>query len=77
LLRLLEHDRFGELVWTYPLSSTPRRAGKSWLLRALALWRMAHGELLGEPQTVLFTGKDLPVCKEIHSGAWVWASARG
>jgi hypothetical protein len=74
---MLEHDSQGRLVWTYVINSTPRRAGKSVLVRALALFRMAHPDLFGEPQTVLFTGKDLPICKEIHSSAWAWAMARG
>jgi hypothetical protein len=77
LLRMLEHDAQGDLLWTYVINSTPRRAGKSVLVRALALFRMAHPDLFGEQQTVLFTGKDLPICKEIHSSAWTWAATRG
>ena len=75
--RQLEHRADGSLCWRYALESTPRRVGKSVRLKALAGWRLDHAELLGEVQTVLFTGKDLPICKEIHSSAWAWATGRG
>jgi hypothetical protein len=73
----LEHDSEGRLLRTYVTESTPRRQGKSIRLKSTCLWRVGHADLLGEPQTVLFTGKDLPICKEIHSSAWAWAAARG
>lgn len=75
--RQLEHRADGSLCWRYVVESTPRRVGKSVRLKALAGWRLDHAELLGETQTVLFTGKDLPICKEIHSSAWAWAMSRG
>jgi len=75
--RQLEIDEQGDLVWLSVLESTPRRAGKSLRLRASALWRTAHADLFGEPQLVLHTGKDLPICKEIHRKAWRWAEERG
>jgi len=77
LRRQLEHDADGRLVWQTVLESTPRRAGKSTRLRAVALWRLDHPDLFGEPQLVLHTGKDLPVAKEIHRRAWPWAEQRG
>lgn len=77
MVRQLEHDDAGALVWRSVLESTPRRVGKSVRLRCVCCWRVDHADLLGEPQTVLFTGKDLPICKEIHRAAWVWAKARG
>jgi hypothetical protein len=75
--RQLEHDRDGVLVWQTILESTPRRAGKSVRLRGMALWRIDHAWLFGEEQLALHTGKDLPICKEIHRRAWRWAEARG
>jgi len=77
LRRQLEHDADGRLVWTQVVESTPRRAGKSVRLRMVALWRIDHAELLGETQLVVFTGKDLPIAKEIHRQAWRWAEMRG
>lgn len=65
LYRLLEHDESGRLVWRQVILSAPRRAGKSVLLVGLALWRMAHAELIGEVQTVMFVSKDLPTGREI------------
>jgi hypothetical protein len=76
LVRQLEHRADGSLCWRYVVESTPRRVGKSVRLKVTACWRVDHAELLGEPQTVLFTGKDLPICKEIHRSAWSWAQAR-
>jgi hypothetical protein len=75
--RQLEYDAAGDLVWGQVIESTPRRAGKSVRLRCMALWRVAHAELLGETQLVLHTGKDLPIAKEIHRRAWRWAEGRG
>jgi hypothetical protein len=74
--RVLEHDDAGELVWLVWLVSTPRQVGKSWWLRALFLWRIHQGERFGEPQLVLHTGKDLPVCREVQRPARAWARRR-
>jgi hypothetical protein len=73
LARTLEHDQAGQLVWLSWLLSTARQVGKSWLLRELFLWRIHQGERFGEPQLVLHTGKDLPVCREIQRPARAWA----
>ncbi len=53
MVRQLEHDRDGALVWRSVVESTPRRVGKSVRLRCLCCWRVAHADLFGEPQTVL------------------------
>jgi hypothetical protein len=74
--RILEHDAAGALVWQWWIVSTARQVGKSWLLRELNLWRIHQGELFGEPQLVLHTGKDLPVCREVQRPARAWARAR-
>lgn len=75
--RQLEHDAAGVLTWQTIIESTPRRAGKSVRLRSLALWRVDHAWLFGEEQLALHTGKDLPICKEIHRRAWPWSEQRG
>jgi hypothetical protein len=66
LARLLEVDAAGELVWSEAILSTPRRAGKSWLLRELAWWRMMFGpRFFGEPQTILHTSRTLVVTHDV------------
>jgi hypothetical protein len=75
--RVLEHDDAGELVWLVWLVSTPRQVGKSWWLRALFLWRIHQAERFGEPQLVMHTGKDLPVCREVQRPARAWARRIG
>jgi hypothetical protein len=76
LARILEHDAAGALIWSQVLLSTPRQVGKSWLLRALAQWRLESGPTFGEPQLVLHTAKDLPICREVQRPARLWARMR-
>ena len=57
-------------------SHTSRQVGKSVLLRGGATWRLHQAELFGEEQTIMHTGKDLPVCKEVQRLARQWAKAR-
>lgn len=72
--RQLEHRDDGSLIHREILSSGPRRIGKSVSLRGVALWRMKHGyELFGETQTLVHTGNNLAICREIQRGAWRWA----
>ena len=75
LVRQLEHDAQGELVWLTVLETTARQVGKSILLRGGATWRLHRSELFGEEQTVMHTGKDLAVCKEVQRPARTWAKA--
>jgi hypothetical protein len=70
--RILEHDSDGSLVWSWWVESTARQVGKSFGLRELLLWRIHQGERFGEPQLVLHTGKDLPVCREVQRPARAW-----
>lgn len=69
----LQHREDGSLVIREIVESAPRRAGKSLRLRGVILWRMAHAHLFGEIQTVIHTGSDVPICREIQRGAWRWA----
>jgi hypothetical protein len=73
ITRQLEHRADGSLCHRVVVESCPRRAGKSVRVRGVALWRMAHQELFGEPQTVVHTGSDVAICREIQRGAWRWA----
>jgi hypothetical protein len=77
LVRQLEHDDAGVLVWLECLETTARQVGKSTLLRGGATWRLHQADRFGEEQTLLHTGKDLPVCKEVQRLARAWAKARG
>jgi hypothetical protein len=77
LVRILEHDTNGRLCWLGVLLSTSRQSGKSMLLRGLGLWRIHQADRFGEPQLVLHTAKDLPICKEVFSAAREWAHGHG
>lgn len=77
LVRQLEHRADGSLCFKTKIESAPRRAGKSVGLRGQALWRLQHGQrLFGEPQTVIHTGSDMNICREIQRQAWRWAEAQ-
>jgi hypothetical protein len=75
VVRQLEHREDGSLCHRIVLESCPRRAGKSVRVRGVALWRLAHPEVFGssEPQTVVHTGSDVAICRDIQRGAWRWA----
>ena len=61
------------LVWLDATVSTAlARVGKSVLLSSLALWRIHARERFGEEQTVMHTGRDLSVCREVQRQARVW-----
>lgn len=73
VLRQLEHREDGSLCHRVVVESAPRRAGKSVRVRGVMLWRMAHADLFGEVQTVVHTGSDVAICRDIQRGAWRWA----
>lgn len=77
LRRILEHDADGVLVWLSALVTTARQVGKSYLASGWCTDRLMSAERFGEPQLVLHTGKDLPVCKEVQRLARVWAREAG
>lgn len=88
LVRQLEHRADGSLCVRKKIESAPRRAGKSVGLRGGALWRMeqadkplstAFGDFtpFAEVQTIIHTGSDMAICREIQRGAWRWAEAYG
>lgn len=74
----LAHREDGSLVYRELVESAPRRAGKSWRMRGMTLWRLEHGpELFGETQTILHTGSDVAICRQIQKAAWRWADSVG
>ena len=74
-VRLLEVDARDHLVWDVGILTMARQLGKSWLLRELLWWRLHQSTRFGEPQTLLHTGKDLSVCKEIQRPARIYAKS--
>jgi hypothetical protein len=77
IVRQLEHRADGSLCHRVVIDSGPRRIGKSVKMRGGALWRMANGEdLFGEVQTIVHTGSDVAICREIQRAAWRWAEER-
>lgn len=75
IVRQLEHRADGSLCHRTIVESASRRSGKSVRIRGMALWRLANAELIGEVQTVIHTGNDIPICREIQSRCWRWAEA--
>jgi hypothetical protein len=75
--RLLEHDAGGRLVWRNALVTMARQVGKSWLVRALVLWRICQGERFGEEQTVIHIAHRLPTASEVWRPAARWAAGQG
>lgn len=73
IVRQLEHDADGRLVWREIIESGPRRIGKSTRLRVAALYRVAHPDVFGEDQLTMLVSKDLAIGREIHARAWPWA----
>jgi hypothetical protein len=77
LVRLLEHDRDGNLVWLDSLVSTARQVGKSVALRELALWRLHSVAVFGGEQLILHTARDLSNVREVQRPARIWAKPLG
>jgi hypothetical protein len=74
----LVHRADGSLCYREIVETAPRRAGKSWRLRGVTLWRMEHGPaLFSEPQTIVHTGSDVAICRQIQKAAWRWATSEG
>lgn len=73
--RALEHDIDGLLVWRNVLMTVSRQVGKSWLLRAIMLWRIQKGLDWGEPQQVLHVAHKSLAAMEVWRPAARWAVA--
>ena len=65
LLRALEHDADGQLVWPMVVLSGPRQVGKSWLERMVCNWRIHQGERFGEEQALLHVAHKLLAAQEV------------
>jgi hypothetical protein len=76
IVRQHEHRADGSLVWAEVDESASRRSGKSHRMRAVATWRLAHADVIGELQSVVHCGNDLAVCRDVQKKAWRWAINR-
>ena len=72
--RALEYDLNNELVWSCVTITVGRQSGKSFLSRAICLWRLHHAELFGETQTVLHVANKRSTALEVMRPAGLWAS---
>lgn len=76
LMRELEYDADGQLVWLNVLRTTARRAGKSVLLRGKGGWRLHQAGKFGKVQEILHTGQNLQICRKIFRPMQEWAERR-
>jgi phage terminase large subunit-like protein len=74
LNRALEYDLENKLVWSAVIITVGRQSGKSWLSRAICLWRLHHGHLFGEVQTVLHVANKRSTAMEVMRPAGLWAT---
>jgi len=72
--RALEHDADQKLVWSAVIITVGRQSGKSWLSRAICMWRLHHGELFGETQTILHVANKRSTAMEVMRPAGLWAT---
>lgn len=64
--RLLEHDADGRLLWELAVLTLARQVGKTWFLGDSCGWRLHASDLFDAMQTVLSTGKDVAVVREMQ-----------
>ena len=74
--RALEYDQDKQLVWSTVIITVGRQSGKSWLSRAVCLWRMHRPELFGEPQTILHVANRRSTAMEVLRPAGLWAQEK-
>jgi len=72
--RALEHDADMKLVWSAVIITVGRQSGKSWLSRAICMWRLHHGEQFGETQTILHVANKRSTAMEVMRPAGLWAT---
>jgi hypothetical protein len=76
LMRALEHDADGQLLWRTVIVTVGRQSGKSVLSRALCMWRLHHGEMLGGEQTILHVANRRQTAVEVFRPAGLWAQEK-
>jgi hypothetical protein len=74
--RALEHDAEGNLLWPTVIITVGRQSGKSYLARAVCMWRLHHAELFGETQTIMHVANKRSTAMEVLRPAGLWAVER-
>jgi hypothetical protein len=59
------------------LITVSRQSGKSWLLRALIVWRIQRADLFEEEQTIIHIAHKFPTAVEVWRPAARWAAGQG
>ena len=72
LNRALEYDEDG-LIWATCIITVSRQSGKSFLARAICLWRLHNAELFGEEQLVIHVANKRETAMEVIRPAAQWA----
>lgn len=70
--RALEFDA-GGLIWGSVIVTVGRQSGKSWLSRAVCMWRLHHADLFGETQTIIHVANKRDTAMEVIRPAALWA----
>ena len=70
--RALEYDADG-LVWASVIITVGRQSGKSWLSRAVCMWRLHNAALFGEQQTIIHVANKRETAMEVIRPAMQWA----
>jgi phage terminase large subunit-like protein len=70
--RALEYDKDG-LIWASVIITVGRQSGKSWLSRAVCMWRLHNAELFNEPQTIIHVANKRETAMEVIRPAMQWA----
>ena len=74
--RALEYDHEGDLVWPTVIITVGRQSGKSYLARAVCMWRLHHADLFGETQTIMHVANKRSTAMEVLRPAGLWAVER-
>lgn len=74
--RALEHDAEGNLLWPTVIITVGRQSGKSYLARAVCMWRLHHADLFGETQTIMHVANKRSTAMEVLRPAGLWAVER-
>lgn len=70
--RALEYDKDG-LIWASVIITVGRQSGKSWLSRAVCMWRLHNADLFGEQQTIIHVANKRETAMEVIRPAMHWA----
>jgi len=72
--RALEYDADEKLIWSAIIITVGRQSGKSFLSRAVCMWRLHHQKHFGEEQTILHVANKRSTAMEVMRPAGLWAT---